>query len=402
MTQVYSGYHPLNTSGTHEYRFTTPFYWDGSSNLIVSTFMNQPAGESHYSSGFNAYSSYDYNDYKSLYTYVDNTAYTVEGLYSYSRSYYRAYYRPNILISMCDSTLQCIPPLVVVDSIGHTFIHISWAPGGQETSWNIEYRIAGTSDWIVAASNYTATDYQLYNLNKNTNYEIRVSAICDNELSPSIVTAHTRCSSGNFRYDNLYAPNVECYWGTFSNPEQNEGVIDNGYQSYLSRHTIHQDPTETDPRTGNLLHTVPNGSCSSVRLGNWNTGSEAESIIYTYTVDTNDADLLLLKYAAVLEDPNHSAVEQPRFTFRIFDNLGNTISPCYNADFIANANLGWNSYGSTLWKDWTIVGVDLSAMHAPTAATRWKTYSMPHWASAIAGMKWDMRIQYSPLPTLCR
>ena len=373
MTQVYSGSHPLGTSGTVEYILTTPFYWDGTSNLLVSSFMNQPSGMSHSWSGFYGYSSYCGNN-RSLYTYVDYSPYTVETLPYYSGTYNPSTYRPNISLSVCDTTLQCLPPLVVVDSIGQTFIHISWAPGNQETSWNIEYRVEGTSAWIVAANNYTATDYQLNNLTKNTTYEIRVSAICDGGLYPKQVTAHTRCSSGNFQYDNLYASNVECYYGVFSDPEQNEGVVDYGYQSISSRHTIHRDPTETDPRTGNLLYTIPEGSCSSVRLGNWYWNYEAESIIYTYTVDTNDANLLLLKYAAVLEDPDHSAVEQPRFTFRVFDNMDNSISPCYNADFIANANLGWNSYGYTLWKDWTIVGVDLSAMHGQTINIKLTTY----------------------------
>ncbi|MBQ9864141.1 MAG: gliding motility-associated C-terminal domain-containing protein [Bacteroidales bacterium] len=82
-----------------------------------------------------------------------------------------------------------------------------------------------------------------------------------------------------------------------------------------------------------------------------------------------------MKYAAVLQDPNHSRVAQPRFSFTITDMRGVGISQCYNADFIANPNLGWNiSSNNVLWKDWTTVGIDLAPLHGMTINITLTTY----------------------------
>ena len=81
-------------------------------------------------------------------------------------------------------------------------------------------------------------------------------------------------------------------------------MVDYGCESWLSRHTVHFDTSERDSRTGDSLRTIPIGHCSSVRLGNNRAGSEQESITYTLSVDTNDYDLLILRYAIVEEQPN--------------------------------------------------------------------------------------------------
>ena len=47
MTQVYSGPRTTADVGTIEYYFTTPFVWDGVSNIVLSSFVNHPAGVSH-------------------------------------------------------------------------------------------------------------------------------------------------------------------------------------------------------------------------------------------------------------------------------------------------------------------------------------------------------------------
>ncbi|MGM9820941.1 MAG: gliding motility-associated C-terminal domain-containing protein [Candidatus Onthomorpha sp.] len=130
-----------------------------------------------------------------------------------------------------------------------------------------------------------------------------------------------------------------------------------------------------DPRTGNRLRIVPVGESVSVRLGNPYSGSQAESISYTYTVDTTNSDLLFLKYAAVLQDPGHAQSQQPRLTLEILNANNQQINPsCTYANFYASQSLGWNSYGNVVWKDWTTVGVDLSQYHGQTIKVRMTTY----------------------------
>lgn len=171
---------------------------------------------------------------------------------------------------------------------------------------------------------------------------------------------------GNVFY-NLRANYVTCYYGTYNNPDLHEGCVDGRHTAFSS--------SSIDPNT-NGLRTIPVGETHSVRLGNSNTGSQAESIEYRYTVDTSKFDLLVLKYAAVLEDPNHSATSQPRFALKILNSNRQEINPgCYSADFVAGNNTsGWSTYGRVVWKDWTPVGIDLDQFHGQTIIIKLTSY----------------------------
>ena len=153
--------------------------------------------------------------------------------------------------------------------------------------------------------------------------------------------------------------------------------VDHGPSSIDSRHVVHFDRTELDPNTGNMAKTVPQGELASVRLGNWNSGNEAERIEFSFEVDTIKYPVLLLKYLPILEAPGHGVQVDPRFKLDII--VGNTAIPCGHADFTcldvwtgsslkpgAEAQ-GWHVYTPTntsypkpiVWKDWTTVGVNL-------------------------------------------
>ena len=113
------------------------------------------------------------------------------------------------------------------------------------------------------------------------------------------------CAGGDNCIDfaNLYSCHTRCRYGDINYPDAYEGIIDYGPDNIYSRHTVMLDTTYFDPRTGNQLRTIPSGHSYSVRLGNWNYGGENESITYEYIVDTSTSDILLLRYAAVLENP---------------------------------------------------------------------------------------------------
>ncbi len=227
-----------------------------------------------------------------------------------------------------------------------------------------------------------------------SNYQFAFSASCDTSLNYELTTdpcqqanlyrdtVHVFCPNGSdgcIDPTNLSAAYTTCYYGTYQNPTLNSGVIDFGYASPLSRHTVHYDPTETDPRTSNLLHTVPSGTAASVRLGNWssnNSAPQAECITYALSVDTLEHDLLILRYAAVLQDPDHDTYNQPRFRLDILDEAGNPLdTACGRKDFIANHNMGWNiAPNNVLWKDWTTVGLDLMPYAGQTILIRLTTY----------------------------
>lgn len=131
----------------------------------------------------------------------------------------------------------------------------------------------------------------------------------------------------------------------------------------------------TDPYSGGMLPLIPPGENASIRLGDNSVGSQSESIIFYYHVDTSQYDLLLLRYAAVLQNPDHTPNNQPRFTFEIMDSTGNHInSNCYSATYVASTSLGWHASSFVLWKDWTTIGADLSNVHGQMISIRLTTY----------------------------
>lgn len=126
------------------------------------------------------------------------------------------------------------------------------------------------------------------------------------------------------------------------------------------RHTI-MTGAGTDINTGNNLPIVCPGYAFSARLGNQNTGAQAEGLSYTINVATDSSNALFLyNYAVVMQDPGHTPAQQPRFELQVRDAFGNII-PCTSYLVSAAANIpGFQSAGSVRWKPWESVGVDLS------------------------------------------
>lgn len=177
----------------------------------------------------------------------------------------------------------------------------------------------------------------------------------------------------------LASPQAVFFSGSYKNPYARAGAINYGSLHPDSRHTVCYDTAQRDPRTGNLLRTIPEGYTSSVRLGNWSSNyfsPEAEGVIYSLFVDTTSFELLLLRYAAVMQDPMHAPDDQPRFRMELLDTNYNLIdSACTSADFIADQSLGWNmASDGVLWKDWTSVGIDLTPYAERQVFVRLTTY----------------------------
>ncbi len=159
---------------------------------------------------------------------------------------------------------------------------------------------------------------------------------------------------------------IEPYTGDYNNPSIWMGYEDYGIDNIYSRHTVVYN-NAADSLTGNQLMMIPPDEIASVRLGNPNVGAQGEAINYIYHVDTTINDLLILKYAAVLENPNHAPDEQPRFTLHIVNIDDSPIDDsCYYFDFVSDSTLGWNVHNHVLWKDWTSVGIDLTPLHGQT------------------------------------
>ena len=371
-TLVYSGTHPLYTQGQKTYTFIEPFYWDGNSNLVITTIMNQPTGTTHSNSNFKGHAALT-QTYSTLYASRNLQAYEIGDLDTLRMSI--SVIQPCVTLYSCASEMRCQAPVATVKAVGRTEVTLEWSQDEGVRGWAIAYRKAEDSVWQTVETNYSGTQYHFANLTTSTKYYFRVTALCDSGEAYTHVAAITQCKEDRLIYNDLYAPNVTCYTGVFDNPKMYIGAVNQGPESVDSRHTVHYDVSEYDLRTNRQLRTVPEGYCSSVRLGNWSGGAKAESISYTLQIDTTDYDLLLLKYAAVLENPNHSDEQQPRFSFSITDLNDSLISPCYSADFISNIDLGWNMTATgLLWKDWTTLGIDLTPLQGQTIKVNLTTY----------------------------
>ena len=258
-----------------------------------------------------------------------------------------------------------------------TSCRVTWDDHSSGTAWHFRY---GDEKDPATMTDIPTTEKSVHlsGLIDGKKYYVFVT---NNAVECIDTTWFEFCAGGDdcIDYADLYNCHTTCRYGRFSNPDEQIGAIDYGAGDMSSRHTVMTDPLETDPRTGGGLRCVPEGAMESVRLGNWDYGGQAESITYEYIVDTLKTEALLMKYAAVLENPDHTPSDQPRFRLSIVDENDNELNPdCYTAYFVSSDALGWNTYvydtTTVLWKDWTSVGVDLAPFHGQRIFIKLTTY----------------------------
>lgn len=362
---VYSGvitYLP----GWNRIELDYPFYYDGTQNLLVLYDNN--------TGSFNAGGIYTHNNgsYSSVCYWGNSNEDPFDppptGLLVQNERCCL-----NFVFSECLQRDTCVVPQVVVLNNVVDSTEVCWGSDGELRQWHLSLHCL-EDDSRIDLGTTTDTRYVLRNLAPRSRYEFFVVPDCAIDESSHGITFETPCrdfyTEGCFDFTDLDACYVECFYGSVYNPLANKGKIDD-------RHTVCSSPTEKDPHTSAMLSTVPSGHAASIRLGNSRTGAEAEAIRYRYKVDTTLNSLLILKYAAVLQDPGHSPAEQPRFTFQILDMNDEPINAaCYSADFVASSDLGWNEDPSSLslWKDWTTVGIDLSSLNGQIITIQLTTY----------------------------
>lgn len=154
----------------------------------------------------------------------------------------------------------------------------------------------------------------------------------------------------------------------------NSGPIDPGRQTLINA-------PGTDPNTGNNLSVLPPGGNSCARLGNMQYGGEAERLSYSLAVTASNC-IFNYQYAVVLEDPGHTASEQPKFTIYVKDAAGNVVDPVCGIYEVTSAagipgfqNSSAYDDGETVrWKDWTTIGIDLSPYIGSNISIEFTTY----------------------------
>jgi hypothetical protein len=210
MTQVYSGTRNTTDLGPTEYIFTAPFVWDGVHSIYLSSFVNQPAGAPHASSGFNAYSS-STPGYSSLYSYKDNTAYTMSNLTS--STFYYSSNRPNVsFILPADTLATCVAPNVIITKVLSDSIELIWAPGRFESMWNVYYKAVEDTVWTLSGFNISSRSHVITPLNPMTEYEIRVVPDCGGDSVAAILSATTPQGTSRTRVMIRARESMMAYW----------------------------------------------------------------------------------------------------------------------------------------------------------------------------------------------
>ena len=284
-------------------------------------------------------------------------------------------------IEITDSQ-PCDAPSSLVVTPNGTTVMLSW--DGTYPSYEVSAYSYETGEWsgpkIVQGNQTTFSNLPI----GQTDFIVR--AICSaEEYSLKTIVSKLIYYPDQLCVDYLNLDNAVCYVDRSSpnntltfNDFQQVAPQDFGPSDIKSRHVVHFDRQETEPRTGGLAKTIPEGELASVRLGNWEANNHAERIEFSFDVDTINYPVLLLKYLPILEAPGHDDHENPRFKLDILIG-GQSIGDCGKADFNANnvmngsiltpeaINSGWHITKSSVsqtsadivWKEWTTVGVNL-------------------------------------------
>jgi gliding motility-associated-like protein len=204
----------------------------------------------------------------------------------------------------------------------------------------------------------------------------------------------TNCPPPNIGFENGTFANWQCDTGGISS----SGIINvipiapvNNRQTMIDANYSPQ----LDPY-GGFPTLCPYGGTHSIRLGNEQVGARAERVSYTFIVPaTANVYDITFYYAVVLQNPNHEAYQQPRFTvntFDITDSGADTVVSsttgeggpiqisCASFDFIASANLpGFKlskevpNDDAVFYKDWAPATIHLEGYAGKTMRIEFTT-----------------------------
>lgn len=168
------------------------------------------------------------------------------------------------------------------------------------------------------------------------------------------------------------------HWQCYAGSIDKQGVINiTPSDPVEGRHTIWKN---TSPQVkdvyGGFPVNCPNGSNYSIQLGNNSVGAQAEGVSYTYTIPADQQNFAIIYYyAVVLQNPNHTASQQPAFQANVKDvSSGNIISSGPPASYVSDISCAAHLFtaqaglpgfqkskidASVLYKDWSPVVINL-------------------------------------------
>ena len=210
--------------GWNEIQFSQPFAYNGHGNIVITFDDNTGSYQSSFSSA-----THSTTDNRAIYGYSDGVnldpadSATLNAL-SYGSSVMNQV-NNMIFVTPC-SEATCVAPAVLVGAVDSGSVALSWVAGLYESEWSVEYRVAGTNEWMVHNYGTTQDTAIVTGLLPATTYDFRLGSLCGDTVAYRVVTATTSCAPYRTlplteNFDNFTAlqmyPDMETCWGRYTN-----------------------------------------------------------------------------------------------------------------------------------------------------------------------------------------
>ena len=175
---VWEGTFAADGAGWVTLELDTPFEYDGTSNLLVSGFdpTNGYPGSAFKFRTTSTTTDFP-NSYLAIAYYSDSYTPSPSDVTTFSGSKIRYQYRNNIQLEIASSGGPvCEKPTdLVISDVTPTGASVAWS--SNVNMYNFEYKKSSEAEWTRIG--LVNNDYSLTNLLPNTNYNVRVQAVCD-------------------------------------------------------------------------------------------------------------------------------------------------------------------------------------------------------------------------------
>lgn len=171
----------------------------------------------------------------------------------------------------------------------------------------------------------------------------------------------------------------QCFVGSTDTADGKNRMLLSPSEPAQGRHTIitATDMPELD-YFGKFPRLCPYGGNYSVKLGNEQTGSQAEGLSYTFQVPTTvDTFTFTYFYAVVFQNPEHALPEQPRFFVTAYDVGTGDLINCASFDYVSTAGLPGFQKSTmdpeVLFKGWTPTSLQFAGLGGHTVRLEFRT-----------------------------
>lgn len=203
-------------AGWREYELTTPFVWDGTSNIVIGVLTNSTQSSS---SGWTTRGTTTSPEYRSIYRYRDNTPIDIEDLASVNYGS-RSYNRPNIQICFTPKACPDVTALTISDITTTTAV-ATWEPIGMETAWKVylsNVNIVNTA--TIVGTEVGSMTYAMAQLTPDQDYWFYIQPVCEGADGWRVATFRTVATC--FPPTALTTDTVEARTATVSWTDANE------------------------------------------------------------------------------------------------------------------------------------------------------------------------------------